>query len=78
MAKIYTVISHHNGRATEYTGTMDDLCTRVFGYTLDCGHSWNNKIPRYPKTGKSLVKALNDSAYECCRYTDWYELKETA
>ena len=76
MPKIYTVISYHHGRATEYTGTMDHLCNQVFGYTLGCGNSWNHKIPRYPKTGASLIKALNDSAYECNRYYDHYEMKE--
>ena len=42
------------------------------GYSLECGNSWNHKIPRYPKTLKSLVKALDDSAYECNRYYDSY------
>jgi hypothetical protein len=78
MAKEYTIISWHHNRKTEYTGTMEYLTTRVFGYTLECGHSWNNKIPENPKTGKSLVKALNDSARECNRYFDYYELKETS
>lgn len=72
--KIYSINSVHRGHATIYTGTLDELENGVFGYTLECGHSWNNKIPRYPKTGKSLVKALNDSAYECNRYHDYYEL----
>ena len=77
MSKVYTVISYHHGRSTEYTGTMDHLCNQVFGYTLECGNSWNHKIPRYPKTGPSLIKALNDSAYECNRYYDHYEMKES-
>jgi len=78
--KTYTIREHHSSsfaspsRSLDYTGTMDELCTRVFGYTLECGNSWNKKIPRYPKTAKSLVKALNDSAYACRRYNDWYEL----
>jgi len=78
--KTYTVRSHHassiiaQDRPHDYTGTIDELCTKVFGYTLECGNSWNSKIPLRPKTGKSLVKALNDSARECRRYSDWYEL----
>lgn len=73
-AKIYKVISTHNGRETVYEGTMDYLIHNIFGYSLECGHSWNHKIPREPKTGKSLINALNDSAYECNRYNDSYRL----
>lgn len=72
--KIYSVNSVHRDRTTTFTGTLDELENNVFGYTLECGHSWNIKIPRYPKTIKSLIKALNDSAYECRRYYDYYEL----
>lgn len=64
----------HDGSESEhdYTGTLEYLENEVFGYTLECGNSWNRKIPRYPKGVKSLVKALNDSAYECRRYNDYY------
>ena len=72
--KIYSVNSIHRGRTTTFTGTLEELETNVFGYTLECGHSWNNKIPRYPKTIKSLINALNKSAEECRRYNDYYEL----
>lgn len=75
MAKEVTIIAHHHGRATEYTGTIEHLRTRVFGYTLECGNSWNPKINMNPKSGKALVNALNKSANECRRYNDWYELK---
>ena len=74
MAKEIAIISYHHGRATRWEGTIEYLCTEVFGYSLECGHSWNNKIPIRPKTAKSLVKALNDSAYECNRYSDSYDL----
>ena len=76
MSNIITVISKHNGREHEYSGTIEELCNAVFGYTLECGHSWNSKIPRYPKTAKSLVKALNASADEMNRWNDSYSLKE--
>ena len=72
--KILYVASIHKGRKSIYAGTLEDLRNGVFGYTLECGNSWNQKIPRYPKTGKSLVKALNDSAYECNKYDDFYDL----
>lgn len=82
MAKEYTIIvktyKHYASdeyRITEYTGTIDYLVDRVFGYTLECGNSWNRKIPLRPKTGKSLVKALTDSAYECRDYRTYYSLK---
>ena len=72
--KIYSINSVHRGRSTIYTGTLDYLENHVFGYSLECGHSWNSKIPRYPKTAQSLVNALNRSAEECRRYNDYYEL----
>ena len=72
--KILYVASTHKGRKSIYAGTLEALRNGVFGYTLECGNSWNQKIPRYPKTGKSLIKALNDSAYECNKYEDFYDL----
>lgn len=68
------VASIHRGNRTIYCGTMAHLIDRVFGYTLECGHSWNSKISLNPKTGRSLVTALNKSADECRRYFDYYEL----
>lgn len=78
MAKIIYVKSVHKGRETIYAGTIEDMIKNVFGYTLECGHSWNNKIPEEPKTLKSLVKALNHSANECNNYHDsYYESNES-
>ena len=81
MAKEYTVkVTRYKHYAsseyneTLYTGTIEYLTNKVFGYSLECGNSWNSKINRYPKTGKSLVKALTDSAYECRDYRTHYEL----
>ena len=77
--KTYTIRSHHASsiiapsHARDYTGTLEELIG-IFKYTLECGNSWNNKIPLYPKSGKSLVNALNKSAQECRRYCDSYEL----
>ena len=83
MAKEYTILvttyRHHassESRVTEYTGTIDYLVNHVFGYTLECGNSWNDKIPLNPKTGKSLVKALTASAEACRDYRTYYALKE--
>lgn len=74
MSKKIIYIAHtHNSRKTIWGGTIDQLTNNVFGYTLECGNSWNNKIPRYPKTAKSLVNALNNSAYECNKYYDSYD-----
>jgi hypothetical protein len=72
--KIHYIESWHKGNKTVWAGTIDELNTHVFGYTLECGNSWNNKIPRYPKTVKSLVNALNKSAEECRRYNDSYDI----
>lgn len=74
--KEYTVISHHRGRETEFRGTLDRLVNEVFGYTLLCGNSWNPRIPLQPKSINSLIRALNNSAYECRRYEDYYTLAE--
>ena len=84
MAKEYTIIRHHRGRETEYTGTLEHLINEVFSYTLDVGHSWEHdrgcrKVNRNPKSGKGLVSALNNAAYNTmgsCWDPDWYELKE--
>ena len=73
-AKIYKVKATHRTHETIYEGTMEYMLTQVFGYSLECGHSWNNKIPLEPKSGAALVKALNMSAEECHRYSDYYEL----
>jgi hypothetical protein len=75
-SKIHFIASTHRDRTTIWSGTLEDLKTRVFGYTLECGNSWNHKIPKDPKTIKTLVKALNDSAYECNKYYDHYEIAE--
>ena len=82
--KEYTIICHHRGRETEYTGTIEHLVTKVFGYTLECGASWYGhigcvKVNTNPKTGKSLVTALNNAVYNtqaACYNRDYYELKE--
>ena len=73
MAAIKYVKSSHKGHVRIYKGTLEELVKNVFGYTLECGHSWNNKIPEQPKTIKSLIKALNDSAYELNQYYDNYD-----
>ena len=82
--KEYTVIKHHRGRVTEYTGTLDYLVHEVFGYTLDCGASWASyegcrKVNTEPKTGKGLITALTNAVHNTqggCFEQDWYELKE--
>ena len=51
-----------------YTGTIPEL-TKTFGYTLEVGKSWNQKINQYPKTIKSLVSNVQKSYEEqeaCC------------
>lgn len=79
MAKEYTIIAVHHGRRTPWTGTLEYLIKEVFGYTLECGHSWERdegcrKVNMNPKSGKSLVTALNNAAHNCNRYFDYYEL----
>lgn len=82
--KEYTVICHHRGRATEYTGTLEYLIEDVFGYTLEAGKSYEwergaRKVNTNPKSGKGLVAALNNAVANTqggCFNPDWYELKE--
>lgn len=72
--KEHYIKSIHRGRETIYKGTMEYLVNRVFGYTLECGHSWDKSVNENPKTPKALVNALNKSAYTCNNYMDSYEL----
>lgn len=64
--RTYTVIisrMHFGDRPTdisEVSGTLEEL-VNYFGYTLQVGHSWNNRISQQPKTVKSLISALNRS-----------------
>lgn len=77
MSKLITVRAWHNGRSTDYTASLEHLIEHCFGYTLECGHSWNPRIPERPKTARSLVSALNKSAVERRNYSDTYELVRT-
>jgi hypothetical protein len=61
--KTYTITKIHNGREYSQTGTVAEL-TEYYGYTLECGNSWNHRIPLQPKTAVSLVSALNRSVKE--------------
>lgn len=62
----------HRGSHRVYAGTVEYLVNKVFGYTLECGHSWNERIKENPKTASSLVKSLNLSAAELNHYSDIY------
>lgn len=64
MRKTVYITVTHRGNKRVYSGTVDYLVDKVFGYTLECGHSWNEKIKENPKTAKLLVTALNLSATE--------------
>lgn len=76
MNKEFTIAVYHRGRRSDVTGTLAYLID-YFGYKLECGHSYNHRIPLRPKTIKSLVSALNKSALETqggCYDYDSYEL----
>lgn len=64
MEKIYYIKKYHRGHYTIIKGTISAFVHNYFGYTLDCGHSWNDKINPEPKTYKSLISNLNKSFYE--------------
>ncbi|HKL86925.1 MAG TPA: hypothetical protein VJ861_11395 [Treponemataceae bacterium] len=67
-AKLYAVVKNFKNRETLVVGTIAGI-TDYFGYTLECGKSWNQKINRNPTTIKSLLGALSKSEKEirgCC------------
>ena len=64
MSKEITIIQNRKGKDSEIVGTLNYLVNSYFGYTLECGQSYerekgNKKINRNPKSGKSLVDNLN-------------------
>ena len=66
VTKEYTVKVSKGGRVTEFSGTLGHLINDVFGYTLECGQSYqhekgNKKINTQPKTIKSLITNLNNA-----------------
>jgi hypothetical protein len=63
--KLAAIVKYHRGRETLCVGTVAQLAD-AFGYTLECGHSWNPRIKRESeiKTVKSLVSNLNKSYRE--------------
>mgnify|MGYP003585550789 CR=1 FL=1 len=65
--KVYKVLKSGRTSNTEIEGTLEYL-TNYFGYTLECGNSWNSKIQRKPKTIASLVKFVNMSYDEKREY----------
>lgn len=62
------------GSKTIFAGTIEGLIAETFGYTLECGHSWDSKIPEKPKTKTSLINALNRSADVTNNWSNHYEL----
>lgn len=70
---IIFIKKHHRNHTTLWYGTLAGLVSEVFGYTLECGHSWKSSIPMEPKSLKSLVRALNNSYDVLNRYSDYVE-----
>ena len=70
---IIFIKKHHKDSVTLYYGTLAGLVNEVFGYTLECGHSWKPSIPMEPKSLKSLVRAVNNSYDVLNRYSDYVE-----
>lgn len=74
--KTYTIIKYRRGRKNEVTDTLVNL-RKYFGYTLEAGASYNQKINTEPKTVKGLVSALNKAVDELQRGSfdpDFYEV----
>lgn len=75
---IYKIEKTRKGRTKVIEGTLQEL-TKYFGYTLECGNSYNSKISRNPKTAAQLVKCLEMSVQETqggCFEQDRYALVE--
>lgn len=70
---IIFIKKHHKYFTCIYYGTLAGLVSEVFGYTLECGHSWKPSISREPKSLKSLVRAVNNSYDVLNRYFDYVE-----
>jgi uncharacterized protein YihD (DUF1040 family) len=60
-AKVFRVKKSKGGRETIFEGTLEHLTDEVFGYTLECGNSWNRKINCNPKTINALITSINKS-----------------
>jgi hypothetical protein len=76
--KTFIIEITRRGRISYAEGTLEELI-KYFGYTLECGASWEHekgrkKINRNPKTAKSLAtnlkSAVNNSAAN--GYTNTY------
>ena len=81
MAKLIAIKSIHNSRETIWLGNIQELCTQVFGYTLDAGKSWENedgcyKVNKVPKGAITLAKNLNNAANNLNHYSDSYSSVE--
>lgn len=81
MEKIYKVkVTRDSIRGTResvYEGTLEELSTDVFGYTLEVGHSYDSKVLLRPKTIRSLISNLNKASrikYGNTYTTETYEL----
>ena len=76
--KTYIVHKFYGRSSRDYyfKGTLSQLVD-CFGYTLECGNSWNSKIPTKPKNIRSLISALEKSVRETqgsCYRQDYYEV----
>jgi hypothetical protein len=80
--KVYTIIKHRRGNATEITRTLEEFI-KYFSYTLEVGKSWehekgNKKINLQPKSIKTLITNINNAENNAAAngYSGtWYELK---
>ena len=67
--KVYTVRTWHNGHSHDYTGTLQELVSSVFGYTIEC----NGKDPSQIKSIRGLLNCLN-TGRSYWSMTNTYEL----
>lgn len=75
--KLVALVKTHRSRKTLWVGTINELA-KAFGYTLECGWSYNHKIKTADEitTIKSLVSNLTKSVREtqgCCWDPDYYD-----
>lgn len=59
--RVTTYRTYGEDKVREVSGTLEYL-TSYFGYTLEIGHSWDNRINPKPKTIRGLISAVQKSS----------------
>ena len=69
------VFSEVRNNTIKVDSAMVDLLFQCLDALEEYTENIQNTSDEGDNDNEHLIKALNDSAYECCHYGDWYELK---